>query len=109
MDGSRARAGGDQRPQLLRHALEVGDASADLRQLALGDMVDVAAGTQSAYNSQQIADCLDREAEFRGAPDENQALEMFAVIGGIAAAAEAPARLGQQTHPLIRPDGLDID
>src|SRR5258708_2418379 len=42
-------------------------------------------------------------------PNEGQALEMFTMIGGIAAAAGLTTRLGQQTHPFVCADGLDID
>jgi hypothetical protein len=42
-------------------------------------------------------------------PNERQALEMLAVIGGVAAAAGLAARLRQQTHPFVCADGLDID
>ena len=38
--------------------------------LALGHSVDVAAGTQSAGQTQQFADCLERKAQVDGSPDE---------------------------------------
>ena len=96
------------------HAFELGskrgkprDAALDVGEVSSGDLVGfVARPLWIIRKLQEIADGLDRKAEFARVADETQALPVASVIGAVVA--RRASRGGQKADPLVVADGLHL-
>src|SRR5215813_4910140 len=103
-----SRAGLHQRRKRAFQAFQIGDAAANVAQMAARDVVDIGTALGLAVRkSRELAHRVDRESKFRGASNEDQTLH---VLGAIQQQPPGDAtRLGHEPVPLKGENGFAID
>ena len=72
-----------------------------------GHLADFAATAPAARHSQQAADLVKRKSQFTAAADEDEPVDIVAVI--LTMPAGRSLRRWRQANPFIVPYGLDVD